>query len=168
MDLGFGEAFDDRWQGFVGEASQRDGERDVAQQGQGAGDVGVAAARGVLPQDVVFTPVVPDFDAAPVAADGGDASRRRKTCGVARADELAVFPAEGADAFMRAAGADADAGAHAGKTGLVALERQVASGVLGYESAGVFRWQGKRGARPSKAACRRLCRVGWLSLTCTR
>jgi hypothetical protein len=76
----------------------------------------------------------------------------RQEDALAGADELAVFAGGFAGALVGASRVDAGTATHAGEASLVGFERLSGGGVLGHESAGVFRRQGKKGVRPSKAA----------------
>ena len=121
--MGIGaQIFENCWQTWVIFAeSGVDGEKCGAQQGQGADEGGVSTARVILAQDGISGPMVANFDAAPMSADGLDPLVRGQILGAMTGDEVATEGCEGfPGALVDAAAGDAHERAGAGE---VALQR---------------------------------------------
>ncbi len=97
------------WQTRVSFAeSGVDGEKCGAQHGQGADEGGISTASVILAQDGIPGPMVADFDAAPMSADGVDPLVRGQILGAMTGDEVATEGCEGfPGALVDAAAGDA-------------------------------------------------------------
>ena len=85
-----------------------DGKKCGAQHGQGADEDGISTARVILAQDGIPGPMVADFDAAPMSADGLDPMVRGQSFGAMTGDEVAAEGCEGfPGALVDAAAGDA-------------------------------------------------------------
>ena len=90
-----------------------------AQHSQRADKDGIATAGMVLAQDGIPSPMVADFDAAPMSADGLDPLVRGQILGAMTGDEVATEGREGfPGAFVDAAAGDAHERAGAGEVAL--------------------------------------------------
>ena len=96
-----------------------DGEECAAQECERADEGGIAAARLVFTQDGVACPMVTDFDAAPMVADGADPGFRCQGVWGQTGDEVAGEGGGTSGLFVAAERGDAQEGAG---TGEVAFE----------------------------------------------
>ena len=114
------QVFEDGGEAAIGFAQAGvDGEQGTAQECEGTDEGGVAAAGVVFAQDGVARPMVADFDAAPMVADGADPGFRCQGVWGQTGDEVAGEGGGTSGLFVAAERGDAQEGAG---TGEVAFE----------------------------------------------
>jgi len=96
-----------------------DGEKCGAQHGQGADEGRISTASVILAQDGIPGPMIADFDATPMSADGLNPLVRGQILGAMTGDEVATEGCEGfPGALVDAAAGDAHERAGAGEVAL--------------------------------------------------
>lgn len=150
--MGIGaQSFENGWQTRVSFAeSGVDGEKCGAQHGQGADEGGISTASVILAQDGIPGPMVADFDAAPMSADGLDPLVRGQILGAMTGDEVATEGCEGfPGALMDAAAGDAHERAGAGEGALLGVggvdgdligDEMSVFGLCAHGKKGVYPW----------------------------
>jgi hypothetical protein len=141
------------------------GEERIAQQGQGADQIGVSTARVIFTQARILAPMEPDFDSCPVIANVLEPFLERMSGRGPIADVVAGFVE-----WLTVASAgmvDPQRTTCVGEIDFHRLNSAAADSPDLVASMPLVRYVGKRGVAAVRRA-RRALSLGWLPLTCSK